>query len=96
MFFFGFCVRGDRAKGCVRGWVDVLALDALCELCGHARVHLHCRAMFCLVQYSHSQVSCPWTDFKDLIRRAEVGLGCTEQKAKALITYRRTEGNKKL
>ena len=55
---------------------DVLALDALCELGGHARVHFHRRAVLCLFQYFHGQVSRTWADFEDLIRRAEVGLDC--------------------
>ena len=55
-------------------WGDVLALDTLCELGGHARVHLHCRAVLGLFQYFHGQVSRTWTDFKDLIRRSEIGL----------------------
>jgi hypothetical protein len=60
----------------IRGWdgLDVLALDALCELRGHARIHLHRCAVLCLFQYFHGQVSRTWTDFKDLIRGSEVGL----------------------
>ena len=54
--------------------VDVLALDTLCELRRHARVHFHRCTVLCLLQYSHSQVSCPRPNFKDFIRRAEIGL----------------------
>jgi hypothetical protein len=54
--------------------VDALALDALCELCRHARVHFHRCAVLCLLQYSHSQISCTRPNFKDFIRRAEIGL----------------------
>ena len=54
--------------------MDVLSLDTLCELCGHARVHLHRRAVLCFFQYFHGQVSRTWADFKDLIRGSEVGL----------------------
>jgi len=58
----------------VRGWCDVLSLNALGELRSHARVHLHCCAVLCLFQYSYGKVSRAGTDLKDLIRRAEVGL----------------------
>jgi hypothetical protein len=56
------------------GWWDILALDALCELRRHARVHFHGCAVLCLVQYSHSQVSRTRPNFKDFIRRTEIGL----------------------
>lgn len=54
--------------------VDVLALDTLCELRRHPRVHFHRCAVLCLFQYSHSQVSCARPNFKDFISRAEIGL----------------------
>ena len=62
-------VRG--ADECV---VNVLALDALCELCRHPRVHFHRCAVFCLLQYSHSQISGTWSNFKDFISWAKIGL----------------------
>ena len=61
------------SRGWGGGW-DVLSLDTFCELRSHTRVHLHCSAVHCFLKYSHSQVPCTWANFKDLIRRAEVGL----------------------
>ena len=61
---------------------DVLSLDSFCEFCSHAWVHFDCRAVLCLFQYSHSQVSRSRTDFKDFIRRAEVCLD-----SETLITH---------
>lgn len=68
-YYYLLSLRGDRGR-----MVDVLALHALCELGRHARVHFHRRAVLCLLQYSHSQVSCTRPNFKDFIRRAEIGL----------------------
>jgi hypothetical protein len=72
------------------GGVDVLSLDTLCELCGHARVHLHRRAVLCLFQYFHGQVSRTWADFKDLIRGSEVGLDSQVRAASEDIDERDT------
>jgi len=70
---------------------DVLALDALCEFCGHARIHFHCRAVLCLLQYSDSQVSRAWADFENFIRRAEI---CLDSQSKSAIMRR--DGEKEI
>jgi hypothetical protein len=58
---------------------DVLALHALREFRSHPRVHFHGRAVLCLVQYSHSQVSRAGANFKNFIRRPEVCLNNQER-----------------
>jgi hypothetical protein len=59
---------------------DVLALHALCEFRSHPRVHFYGRAVLCLVQYAHSQVSRTGANFKNFIRRPEV---CLNNQARA-------------
>jgi hypothetical protein len=52
----------------------LLSLNALCKFCAHARVHLDCRYMFSLLQYSYGQVACSRSNFEDFIGWTQIRL----------------------
>lgn len=51
-----------------------LSLDSFRELCRHPRIKLHCGAVFALLENSHREISCSWSNFQHDIRRFKIRL----------------------